>query len=200
MDDTEGRPAAAASFVTSVRKPGLLPEPDRPEVAFAGRSNAGKSSAINSICGRNKLARVSKAPGRTQMINYFRRPDGYLVDLPGYGFARVPPAVRASWQALVERYLTERGTLRGVVLIMDARRPLTDFDHQLLEWGGTVGLRFHLLLTKADKLSRNDQVNIQRTVRTTLPAHPVQLFSATHGMGVDEARAALDDWLADSRH
>lgn len=196
MHKTPQQQPVAAEFLKSARRIEALPEPDRTEVAFAGRSNAGKSSAINAICGRRKLARTSKSPGRTQLINYFRRPDGYLVDLPGYGFAKVPPAMRADWQNLMERYLTERATLRGVVLIMDARRPLTEFDAQLLDWGHAVDLRFHLLLTKADKLSRNDQVNTLREVRDRLPHHTVQLFSATHHIGVDDARAAVTEWLA----
>lgn len=195
MTNDQAQPAVPTDFLKSARNIQGLPEPDRPEVAFAGRSNAGKSSAINAICARRKLARTSKSPGRTQLINYFERRDGYLVDLPGYGFARVPPQVRAEWQALVERYLTERATLRGVVLIMDARRPLTDFDAQLLEWGEAVGLSFHLLLTKADKLSRNDQVNVLREVRAALPDHTSQLFSATHQIGVDEGRQVVTDWL-----
>lgn len=197
MRNDSGRQAVTTNFLKSVSDIRGLPLPDRPEIAFAGRSNSGKSSAINAICGRNKLARTSKSPGRTQLINYFQRPDGYLVDLPGYGFARVPPRVRAAWQTLVERYLTERAVLRGVILIMDARRPFTEFDNQLLEWGGAVGLRFHLLLTKADKLSRNDQVKVQRGVRATLPEHGAQLFSATHAIGIHEARATLDDWLTE---
>lgn len=196
MHQNQTQQPVATQFLKSANDRRGLPEPDRPEVAFAGRSNAGKSSAINALCARRNLARTSKSPGRTQLINYFQRPDGYLVDLPGYGFARVPPKVRAAWQTLVERYLTERETLQGVVLIMDARRPLTDFDVQLLEWGAAVDLRFHMLLTKADKLSRNDRVNCLREVQATLPDHTSQLFSATHNIGIDEARQAITDWLA----
>lgn len=195
MQESQEQKPVAAEFVKSAHRVEALPIPDRPEVAFAGRSNAGKSSAINAICARRKLARTSKSPGRTQLINYFQRADGYLVDLPGYGFARVPPAVRAAWQTLMERYLVERESLRGVVLIMDARRPLTDFDVQLLEWGACVDLSFHLLLTKADKLPRNRQVNVLREVKQALPDHTVQLFSATQRIGVDQARAALSAWL-----
>lgn len=196
MPEKNRVPPVATEFLKSAKDMTGLPEPDRPEVAFAGRSNAGKSSAINAICARRKLARTSKSPGRTQLINYFQRPDGYLVDLPGYGFARVPPEVREAWQAMVEGYLTGRAVLRGVVLIMDARRPLMDFDVQLLEWGEAVGLHFHLLLTKADKLSRNDRVNTLRQVEQRLPDHTAQLFSATHDIGIDEARQMLTDWLA----
>lgn len=195
MNDDSGARLTRVAFLKSAADAGGFPLPDRPEAAFAGRSNAGKSSAINAICARRKLARTSKTPGRTQLINFFDLPGARLVDLPGYGFARVPPKVRASWQTLVERYLAERAVLRGVVLIMDARRPLTDFDRQLLAWGGAADLAFHLLLTKADKLSRNDRVNTLRKTRTAAPEHSAQLFSATHGIGIREARERLDDWL-----
>src|SRR5699024_515652 len=127
-------------FTVSAPKISAFPADDLAEVAFAGRSNAGKSSALNTICERKKLARTSKTPGRTQAINFFEQDAMRFADLPGYGFARVPPAMRSAWQALVEGYLTERGNLRGVVLLMDARRPLTDFDQQLLSWGGTSDL------------------------------------------------------------
>lgn len=195
MNDTVGSRIGHASFLTSAAKPRGFPEADRPEIAFAGRSNAGKSSAINAICGRRNLARTSKTPGRTQLINFFDLSEARLVDLPGYGFARVPPRVRAQWQALVERYISDRPVLRGVVLIMDARRPLTEFDRQLLAWGGAADLAFHLLLTKADKLSRNDQVNTLRRVQAELPEHSAQLFSATKQTGVNEARARVTEWL-----
>ena len=178
-------------FVCSAPKPSAFPAPDRPEVAFAGRSNAGKSSALNAICARRGLARTSKTPGRTQAINFFDCAQLRFADLPGYGFARVPPATKAAWQALIEGYLRTRDTLAGVVLIMDARRPLTDFDSQLLEWGVAQSLAFHLVLTKADKLSRNQQVNALRHVRASVPGATAQLFSASKRTGVDEAREAI---------
>ena len=196
---TPSREAAArlagAAFLTSAARPAGFPPADRPEVAFAGRSNAGKSSALNALCARRGLARISKTPGRTQLINFFELPDGRLVDLPGYGFAKVPPKVKQGWQALIEAYLTGRTTLRGVVLIMDSRRPLTDFDRQLLDWGTAAGLHFHLLLTKADKLGRGARANALLGVKKACPEHSAQLFSALSGLGVDEARAAVGGWL-----
>lgn len=182
-------------FLTSAPSPAVLPPDDCTEVAFAGRSNAGKSSALNAICGRKKLARMSKTPGRTQAINFFQQDAIRFADLPGYGFARVPPAMKAAWQTLVETYLVERSCLRGVVLLMDARRPLTDFDRQLLTWGASCELDFLLLLTKADKLSRNQQVNTRRQVQRDAPAHTTQLFSATHDIGLTTAREHIKHWL-----
>src|SRR5699024_3847008 len=129
----------------------------------------------NAICERRKLARTSKTPGRTQAVNFFEQDDIRFADLPGYGYARVPPSMKAAWQALVERYLTERGNLRGVVLVMDVRRPLTDFDTQLLTWGGTSDLAYHLILTKADKLSRRRQLNTLRAVQRDVAPHTAQL-------------------------
>lgn len=180
-------------FVTSAAAADGFPPCQGSEVAFAGRSNAGKSSAINSLCQRRGLARTSKTPGRTQMINFFEIEGGMLVDLPGYGFARVPPRLRTAWQRLVEAYLSRRSSLRGVVLVMDARRPLTEVDQQLLAWGGH--LEFHLLLTKADKLSRGAQAATLRAVQKAAPGHSAQLFSATHKQGLAEARERLRGWL-----
>lgn len=194
-----GRILAEASFLCSAPNVRAFPPDDRPEVAFAGRSNAGKSSALNSLCGRRKLARTSKTPGRTQALNFFEAGPGRLVDLPGYGFARVPPKVRAAWQSLVEGYLTRRGGLRGVVLLMDARRPLTEFDRQLLDWGSARDLAFHVLLTKADKLGHGARTKTLREVEAALPGHTVQLFSATHRIGLDAARAHIEGWLTDDQ-
>lgn len=186
-------------FTVSAPKSSALPPDDRAEVAFAGRSNAGKSSALNAICERRKLARTSKTPGRTQAINFFEQGDMRFADLPGYGFARVPPATKAAWQALVEDYLTTRANLRGVILVMDIRHPLTAFDRQLLDWGGAGDLVFHLLLTKADKLSRNRQMNALHAVRGQIQPHTAQVFSATQGIGFADARQHIGAWLADSR-
>ncbi len=196
MNDVRHPAFSRMQFLLSAPRPSVFPPPDRAEIAFAGRSNAGKSSALNIICAQKKLARTSKTPGRTQAINFFEYGDTRFADLPGYGFARVPPAMKAAWQALVEAYLTERDVLRGVVLVMDARRPLTDFDAQLLAWGQGCGLAFHLLLTKADKLSRNQQVNTLRAVTADAAPHTAQLFSATRAIGVDTARAQIAAWLA----
>jgi len=182
-------------FCLAAPRSAAFPAADCAEVAFAGRSNAGKSSALNAICQRKKLARTSKTPGRTQAINFFQQDQVRFADLPGYGFARVPPAMKAAWQTLVERYLTERECLRGVVLVMDARRPLTDFDGQLLDWVATCELDFHLLLTKADKLSRNQQHNTLRNVRSQVAPHTVQLFSAIRRVGLDDARKRIGQWL-----
>ena len=181
----------AMRFICSAPNARAFPEPDGAEIAFAGRSNAGKSSALNALCERTGLARTSKTPGRTQAINFFSSDRLRFADLPGYGFARVPPAVKAAWQALIEGYLATRAPLAGIVLIMDSRRPLLDFDRQLIDWGMQQGLGFHLLLTKADKLSRNQQVNTLRRVEREMPEASAQLFSATKRQGIDEARAAI---------
>lgn len=186
---------AQAQFLTSAAQPRGFPPDDCAEVAFAGRSNAGKSSALNALCGRRKLARISKTPGRTQLINFFALEHAgnraRLVDLPGYGYARVPPKVRDKWRGLIESYLQQRSHLRGIVLIMDSRHPLTDFDKQMLDWGGAAGLRFHLLLTKADKLGRGAQQAALLGVQRDLPQHSVQLFSALTRQGVNEAQEVV---------
>lgn len=198
-DDTApGRLLAQAEFLLSAPRARAFPPDDRAEVAFAGRSNAGKSSALNVLCGRRKLARTSKTPGRTQALNFFAAGPGRLVDLPGYGFARVPPKLRSAWQSLVEGYLARRQGLRGVILLMDARHPLTDFDRQLLDWGTGRGLAFHVLLTKADKLGRGASTRTLREVAAALPDHGVQLFSATHRTGLDEARSRVESWLTEA--
>lgn len=191
-----------AVFETSVAKPINLPPASAagPEIAFAGRSNAGKSSALNSLAGHTRLAFVSKTPGRTQLINFFRLPDGArLVDLPGYGYAAVPKEVRKQWQGLLEHYLKKRENLIGLVLIMDARRPLTDLDVQMIEWFVTTGNPIHILLTKSDKLSRQDATRTLRTVRETLAVYggqiTVQLFSSLKKTGIEEAEAVIGGWL-----
>ncbi|MDX1496872.1 MAG: ribosome biogenesis GTP-binding protein YihA/YsxC [Salinisphaeraceae bacterium] len=170
-----------------------------PEVAFAGRSNAGKSSALNRITGRKGLARASKTPGRTREINFFELADGgRLVDLPGYGFARAPETTRRQWRKMMESYLAKRQDLRGLILLMDVRHPLTDFDRQMLEWSGAVDLPCHLLITKADKLSRGKAGNVLLDVlkRTKHQGGvTAQLFSATTGIGVEEAQAHITAWL-----
>ena len=188
---------ASASFLTSANRPGQFVADEGREVAFAGRSNAGKSSAINAITGRRGLARTSKTPGRTQLINFFAlAADLRLVDLPGYGFAKVPPAMRDHWRRLMEAYFRTRETLAGLVVVMDCRRPLTDFDQQMLAWAEHAGCPSHVLLTKADKLSRGKaSAALHQTRRSLGPGIGVQLFSALKGTGVPEARQALDDML-----
>lgn len=190
----------AARFLISVNTFQQLPPDTGREVAFSGRSNAGKSSALNLLTGQRGLARTSKTPGRTQMLNYFLvEPERYLVDLPGYGFAQVPDAIRRHWQALLERYLRERATLRGLLLLMDIRHPLTGLDRQLLECCAARRLPTHVLLTKADKLGRGKATvalrQLQAALRAEFPESDAQLFSALTGDGVAEAHARLDAWL-----
>lgn len=173
-----------------------LPQDDIGEVAFAGRSNAGKSSALNTLCGMRTLARVSKTPGRTQLINLFAlSARGRLVDLPGYGFAQVPEAIRRQWGALVGGYIETRVNLGGLVVMMDVRHPLTALDQQMLDWAQAHDRPVHILLTKADKLGRGAAGNTLAAVRTALVPRgvsvSVQLFSALKGTGVDEARETI---------
>lgn len=189
-----------ARFELSAPEPRYLPPDAGAEVAFAGRSNAGKSSALNALTNQRGLARTSKTPGRTQEINVFPVADGIrLIDLPGYGYAKVPARIRAHWQAVLPQYLSERRSLRGLVVIMDVRHPLTDHDRQLLAWCRHAGLPAHVLLTKADKLKRGPAMNTLQKVRGELhadfPDISVQLFSATRALGVDELHDRLDRWL-----
>ena len=189
-----------AVFELSVAKPQDLPDATGPEIAFAGRSNAGKSSAINTLVGHTRLAFVSKTPGRTQLINLFRLRNGAaLVDLPGYGYADVPEKIRKQWQGLLETYLARRQALAGLVMIMDARRPLTDLDRQMINWFGPTGKPIHCLLTKADKLTRQEQAKVLREVRTemTEAGSPItaQLFSSLKKQGMDEAEKVIASWL-----
>jgi len=173
----------------------------RVEVAFAGRSNAGKSSALNTLTNQKTLARVSRTPGRTQLINYFALPDAgcFLVDLPGYGYAEVPEQVRAHWQALLGRYLLQREVLRGVVLLMDIRHPMKELDIRMLECCAERQLPAHVLLTKADKLSRSVAEKQLRALRSELlnwhAPFSVQLFSSLKRLGLPELVAQLDMWI-----
>lgn len=176
-----------------------LPPPGEIEIAFAGRSNSGKSSAINVLTSA-RLAHVSKTPGRTRLINFFRLPQGgYLVDLPGYGFAKVSQAMRDSWRRLIEAYLSRRSSLAGLVLIMDARHPLTPLDVQLLEWFSVRDSPVHVLLTKSDKLSRQAARTTLDLVRNRLGTYPaplsVQLFSSLTRDGSREATTVLEEWM-----
>lgn len=188
-----------AEFRTSVPKPSLAPADAGMEVAFAGRSNAGKSSALNAITSRKALSRVSKTPGRTQHLIFFQLDEQRrLVDLPGYGYARVAVKIKQEWQHAMETYLNERQSLRGLILLMDIRHPLTDFDNQMLNWCQHSQMPVHILLTKADKLTRGAATNTLLEVKRTLKDMAdisLQLFSSTKKTGVDEARAALDHWL-----
>lgn len=189
-----------AVFETSVANPDQLPAPHAPEIAFAGRSNAGKSSAINTLVGHTRLAFVSKTPGRTQLINLFRMRNGAaLVDLPGYGYADVPESVRRQWRGLLERYLTTRENLVGLVLIMDARRPFTELDRQMVSWFATTGRPIHCLLTKADKLTRTEQAKAMKVAKEEatkmLGAISLQLFSSLKKTGIEDAEQIIAPWL-----
>ena len=201
-------------FLLSAPEPEQLPADLGAEVAFAGRSNAGKSSALNAITDQRSLARVSKTPGRTQAINVFPVEDRHsasvedrhfpaaeyrLIDLPGYGYAKAPEALRRHWQRALPAYLEGRQSLRGLVVIMDIRHPLGPLDEQMLAWANAAELPVHVLLSKADKLRRGPAGNtLQRVLpamRAICPASTAQLFSATNRQGVDAARRKLDEWL-----
>ncbi len=186
-----------AEFLAAAgRAADLLPEGPA-EIAFAGRSNVGKSSAINALLGRRRLARISKTPGRTQTINFYALGEqARLVDLPGYGYARVARSLRSQWETLVAAYLRSRSTLAGVVVIMDARHPLTPLDLQLIEWLGHT--RLLVLLSKADKLARTEQAATLARVSAALRV-PVRLFSSVTRQGVDESRVLLEQWLETGR-
>lgn len=189
-----------AMFHRTVADLRQVPSDSQCEVAFAGRSNAGKSSAINALANHSRLAFVSKTPGRTQHLNYFRLEEGkYFVDLPGYGFAKAPEEVRSQWEGLLAPYLRQRQPLCGLVLIMDSRHPMTELDRQMLDWFAPTGKPVHILLSKADKLTHQEQVQAIRTVRAELRAiggHcTAQMFSSFKKSGVDEAERVLASWL-----
>lgn len=189
-----------ASFYDTVARIPDLPSDSVAEVAFAGRSNAGKSSAINTIAHHKRLAFVSKMPGRTQHLNFFRVGEQrFLVDLPGYGFARAPIIQKQGWQDLIGGYLASRPQLQGLVLIMDSRHPFTDLDVQLLDWFRVTGKPVHILLSKADKLTRSAGLSTLRKAQAQLAELEVrgtiQLFSSLKRTGVDEAEALIRDWL-----
>jgi GTP-binding protein len=188
-----------AEFWRAAGRPADLPPPGAPEIALAGRSNVGKSSALNALTGRKALARVSKTPGRTQTINFFTLGEaGLLVDLPGYGYARVPLALRAQWGELVGSYVRSRECLVGVVVLIDARHPLMPLDRRLLGWLGDARRKL-VLLTKADKLSRVQQQKTLQDVRAQLPRDEVRLFSSVSKEGLDECRDLLERWLVAGR-
>ena len=189
-----------ATFLTTVANLRDLPVDALKEIAFVGRSNAGKSSAINTLAGRTRLAYVSKTPGRTQHLNYFTITDNkYLVDLPGYGFAKAPEAIRSQWEGLLAPYLQKREALAGLVLIMDARRPLTELDQRMIDWMAPTGRPVHVLLSKSDKLSRQEATQTLRQVKAALETmgnnFTVQLFSSLKKTGVEEAELILAGWL-----
>lgn len=194
-------PYQQASYAISAPRLELCPADSEAEVAFIGRSNAGKSSAINALTGQNKLARTSKTPGRTQLLNYFTLvPGRYLVDVPGFGYAKVSADLQRQWQQQLERYLQKREVLTGLVLLMDIRHPFMETDETMINWCLQSEIPLHILLTKADKLSFGASKTALLQVRKQLESHgdlvSVQLFSALKNQGVDELRAKLDQWLA----
>ena len=189
-----------ATFYITAHHLSDLPPPLGPEIAFAGRSNAGKSSAINTLVDHNRLAFVSKTPGRTQQINFFSlRGGAFLVDLPGYGYAKVQRDLRTHWEQLLSTYLQTRGSLFGMVLIMDARHPLTPLDQQMLNWFASTGKPVHVLLSKSDKLSRQEGQRTLREVRAGLANYAdnytAQLFSSSKKLGMEEAEEMIGNWL-----
>lgn len=184
-------------FIKSAAAPADFPSDDGSEVAFVGRSNSGKSTALNLLAGVRKLARVSKTPGRTQLVNFFAIGDQRrLVDLPGYGFARVPPGTKERWRVLIEAYLTMRRSLVGVVVTIDIRRGITDLDDALLHWLEPLGLRVGLLLTKSDKLAHGAAVAREREIAEGVPRGvEFTRFSALNGTGVDVGRGWIEGWM-----
>lgn len=190
-----------ARFLTSAASPAGFGDDSGAEIAFAGRSNSGKSSALNAILRRKDLARTSRTPGRTQFVNLFElEPGRRLADLPGYGHARVPAAVRAAWGRLMDAYFTGRGSLAGLFIIVDSRRGFGESDQAMLEYASARGLPAHVLLSKSDKLGRNEARQTLQDVRRALGERAgVQLFSAQSGEGVDTAQGALEALLAGKR-
>ncbi|EXU73954.1 ribosome biogenesis GTP-binding protein YihA/YsxC [Erwinia mallotivora] len=189
-------------FVTSAPDIRHLPDDSGIEVAFAGRSNAGKSSALNTLTNQKNLARTSKTPGRTQLINLFQVAEGYrLVDLPGYGYAEVPEEMKLKWQRSLAEYLQKRQCLKGVVILMDIRHPLKELDQQMIQWAVSSGIQVLVLLTKADKLAsgaRKSQLNMVReTAKGFAGDVQVEMFSSLKKMGIDKLRFKLDSWFSD---
>ncbi len=194
----------SAEFITSAPSLKQCPDDIGCEVAFAGRSNAGKSSAINTLTRNKNLARTSKTPGRTQMINFFQLgEDRRLVDLPGYGYAKVPIAMKAQWDRHMAEYLQARKSLGGLILLMDIRHPLQDYDRQMLNWAAQAGLPVHILLTKSDKLKRGPAqstlLKVESFLREMDPGITlltVQTFSSLKKLGLPELEAQLNHWLS----
>lgn len=190
-----------ATFSISATTKNTLPPELGFEVVFAGRSNAGKSSVINRVCGQKSLARTSKTPGRTQLINFFSLPEGRsLVDLPGYGYAKVPEATKIAWGRFIDAYLMHRFPIRGLILIMDIRHPMKETDQKLLSWGLQRNMPIHVILNKSDKLKRGAAKNTLLSIRKHLQTmHPenftVQTFSALNGEGLETLWDKLDQWL-----
>jgi GTP-binding protein len=194
--DRKHNPYRAARYVISAHHLRQLGEDSGYEVAFAGRSNAGKSSAINALTGQKSLARTSKTPGRTQQIIIFDiDEERRIADLPGYGYAKVPEKLRAHWRELMQAYFDQRRSLRGIVLVMDIRHPLRPFDEQMLAWCSAAGIPCHVLLTKADKLKRGPAQSTLLKLRKSLPpGATAQVFSARTPSGLSDLIARLDLW------
>lgn len=200
MNQDSSNTLSKASFLRSASAEKDFPGDIGAEIAFCGRSNAGKSSAINTLCRQKSLARTSKTPGRTQLINFFKLDgDTCLVDLPGYGYAKAPVKVQQKWQRLMETYLTSRKPLCGLVLLMDIRHPLTKIDWTMINWTDHYQLPLYILLTKADKVNRNDTAKAITLVSSKLEQEGfdcgIQTFSATKHIGVNQAQIKITDWL-----
>ncbi|MBT8050204.1 MAG: YihA family ribosome biogenesis GTP-binding protein [Xanthomonadales bacterium] len=196
FDTQKHNPYRAARYVISAHHLRQLPADTGFEVAFAGRSNAGKSSAINALTGQKALARTSKTPGRTQQIVIFEvDPERRVADLPGYGYAKVPEKLRAHWRQVMQGYFESRKSLRGVVLVMDVRHPMKPFDEQMLAWCDASGVPCHVLLTKADKIKRGPAQATLLKMRTAVPfGATAQLFSAKNRSGLDQLIEKLNEW------
>lgn len=194
----------SVEFLTSAPDRQRAPAPDQLEIAIAGRSNAGKSSVLNRLTGNRRTAKVSRTPGRTQLLNFFaivgaNQPPGRLVDLPGYGFAKAAKASQANWQAAVNDYLSHRDCLGALVLVMDIRHPLQPYDVELLDWADASGLPVRILLNKADKLRRGARQQTLMAIKKNVSKYSltsVQLFSALRGEGQQELLACLLGWLS----
>jgi len=189
-----------AQFLVSAPDLQRCPPDSGIEIAFAGRSNAGKSSAINALCQQKGLARTSKTPGRTQLLNFFAvDPQRRIVDLPGYGYAKVAEKVKLQWQQALARYLEQRNCLRGVILLVDIRHPMKAFDLQMLQWSQQIELPVHILLTKSDKLKRGAMSKALQQLRSEIETYgqavTAQTFSALKRDGIDQAHATLDRWF-----
>ncbi|MBS3951531.1 MAG: YihA family ribosome biogenesis GTP-binding protein [Methylomicrobium sp.] len=189
-----------AKFINSAPDLRSAPEDKGLEIAFAGRSNAGKSSAINTLTSQKSLARISKTPGRTQLLNFFAIDEHKrFVDLPGYGYAKVPVQVKKKWHVMIESYLTGRKALCGIVLVMDVRHPMMEFDKQMVDWCRHAKIPLHILLTKSDKLNygaaKNTLLSVQKELANSEIQVSVQLFSALKKVGIDEIHALLDQWF-----
>ena len=188
----------SATFLKSAAKISQLPEGVNKEVAFIGRSNVGKSSALNALTGQKHLARTSKTPGRTQCVNFFSIDNkNYLVDLPGYGYAKVPKTLKDNWHQLLDQYLRTGQNLQGLILLMDIRHPLQEFEKRMLDWATQMKTPTHVLLTKADKLSRGAQSSTLQTVQNILKEQEitVSIFSAKQKLGLKELEERLNTWF-----